>query len=127
MRGCRPKHGYCPEFIFPVSEEVFLVEETDIPASPIPPETARPAEPEVEAATILPLQSHVLPEQETGIVSSSPCVRRVRLSSKTTLSPDSPFNVTATPVGVNGKAPCEPSENGDLGWWLGLDEEAKIQ
>ena len=67
MRGFRPKHGYCPEFIFPLSEEGFLVEETDIPASPIPPETARPAEPEVEAATILPLQSHVLPEQETGI------------------------------------------------------------
>ena len=41
------------------------------------------------------------------------------------MPPDSPFNVKATPVSVEGNEPSEPSEKGDLGWWLDLDEEAK--
>ena len=115
------------ECLLPVSEEPIVIEEPDVPASSMPPVTARHAEPEAEVVPILPVQSHVLPEQETDTVSSSPCVRRVRLRSKTKAPPDSPFNVMPPPVGVKSQALGEPSEKGDVGWWLALDEEARTQ
>ena len=118
MEGC----------LLPELEELLLAEDTDIPASPIPPATVHPAETEAEASTVSSSPcAHVLPEQEADIVSSSPSVRRARLRSKTTAPPYSPLNVTPTPVGVAKRATGDPSVKGDLGWWLDLDEEARTK
>ena len=106
----------------PEAEEPCLVETTDIPAIPIVPANADPASPEAESATDEPVHVAVLPHSEDVTVSSSPSVRRVRLRSKTTDPPDSPFNVRPTPVSVEG---AEPSQEGDLAWWLDMDEDAK--
>ena len=72
------------EFLPPEPEEPFLVESTDVPALPIMPADANPAESEAQAATDEPLHTAVLPHIEDVTVSSSPCVRRVRLRCKTT-------------------------------------------
>ena len=105
-------------------KSLFLVETTDIPAIPIVPANANTADPEAESATDEPEPAHiaVLPHIEDVTMSSSPCVRRVRLRSKTTMPADSPFNVRPTPVSVEG---AQPSEKGDLAWWLDMDEHAK--
>ena len=66
-------------FLPPEAEEPFLVETTDIPAIPIVPANANPADPEAESATDEPAHIAVLPHSEDVTVSSSPCVRRKRL------------------------------------------------
>ena len=104
------------DFVPPEAEEPFIVSDSK-PKNPLPQHasTLLALSLAEAAATDEPLQTAVLPHSEDVTVSSSPCVRRARLRSKTTVPPDSPFNVKPTPVSVEGKEPGEPSEKGDLG------------
>ena len=113
------------EFLPPEAEEQLCVEFMDTLAIATPPANTIPAESETESATDVQLQSSVLPQKEADAVSSSPCVRRVKLRSKTTVPPDSPFNVNPKPVSAEGKKPGEPSEKGNLTWWLEVDERSQ--
>ena len=63
-----------------MEEEQLCVETTDLPAIPILPAIANPAESEAESATDVPLQSPVLPQKEADTVSSSPCAMFSRCS-----------------------------------------------